>query len=413
MSRRVALLAELTDLERQFDALEPELDLHIRDSDCGVEGYVVVWSTLAANGGPLHGCGKGGTRITPTVDHDEVAMLARIMTLKNAAAGLPLGGAKSGLRANPSAANFETTYRRFVSLCKPVLRCNGGLFGGFGFDLGGHPQHAVWACDELGRLDCFTGKALEFGGTDYDREGIAGYGVAVAARTLLEQYGRMLNDTTFAVQGLGAMGAAVFRYMTEFGATPRFVSDFRVGGTWELPVKPSSSLIAGVRSMNIDAVRVALANEAVGPRPADAILGSEVTVLFPCATQDVLTEGNASNVRATFVVEGANNPCSDGARTRLQRHGVTVIPDIIANPGGIIAAYVEMTSTATPEENVARRVNPEKAKRLTREKITDNVVQLIAMARAHEVETQQAARLMALRYIFRSVQRDVLAESMA
>ncbi|HCA40023.1 MAG TPA: hypothetical protein DEO92_10145, partial [Phycisphaerales bacterium] len=109
-------LNELHHLQARFDALKPELWLTVRDPEHGVEGYVVVWTTLNAIGGPLGRTGKGGTRITPTVTIDEIGRLARTQSLKNAAAGLKLGGAKSGLQADPHAENFEETYRRFVRL---------------------------------------------------------------------------------------------------------------------------------------------------------------------------------------------------------------------------------------------------------------------------------------------------------
>jgi glutamate dehydrogenase (NAD(P)+) len=130
-------------------------------------------------------------------------MLARIMTLKNAAAGLPLGGAKSGMRDDPNSPGFEHRLRRFAQLAAPNLIERGGLFGGFGFDIGVTPEIARIVCDELGSTRCFTGKPLDMGGTDYDREGIAGLGVSVSAVTSFEFEGdsarapwaQLLSDT--------------------------------------------------------------------------------------------------------------------------------------------------------------------------------------------------------------------------
>src|SRR5215471_4588977 len=93
--------ADLDALRKHFDSMQPELEVTVRDPALGVEGYVVVWNTSISAGGPLPGCGKGGTRITPKVSLDEIRMLARTMALKYAAAGLPLGGAKSGLKLDP------------------------------------------------------------------------------------------------------------------------------------------------------------------------------------------------------------------------------------------------------------------------------------------------------------------------
>jgi glutamate dehydrogenase (NAD(P)+) len=185
LASTAAFHAELKELTQFFGAMQPELEVTVRDPALGVEGYVVVWNTGISVGGPLERSGKGGTRITPNVTLDEVKMLARTMALKNAAAGLPLGGAKSGLKLDPSAPGFEKQYRRFVRLCAPLLHENGGPFGGFGFDIGARPEHALWACDELKSTRSFTGKPLNMGGTDYDREGIAGLGVAVSGQNKL------------------------------------------------------------------------------------------------------------------------------------------------------------------------------------------------------------------------------------
>jgi glutamate dehydrogenase (NAD(P)+) len=150
--------------------MKPELEVTLRDPALGVEGYVVVWNTGISVGGPLEGCAKGGTRITASVSLEEVRMLARTMALKNAAAGLPLGGAKSGLKLDPSGPGFEKQYRRFVRLCAPLLYENGGPFGGLGFDIGARPEHALWACGKLKSTRSF--EADRHGSTDCDRQGI-------------------------------------------------------------------------------------------------------------------------------------------------------------------------------------------------------------------------------------------------
>lgn len=155
---------QIAAMQIEFDTMEPELEVTVRDPSLNLEGYVVVWNTAISVGGPLSHCGKGGTRIRPGLSLDEVKALARTMAIKNAAAGLPLGGAKSGINADPGSSDFEEKYRKFVSLCKPMLHENGGIFGGFGFDIGARPEHAIWACDTLGSQRSFTGKPLEMGG---------------------------------------------------------------------------------------------------------------------------------------------------------------------------------------------------------------------------------------------------------
>jgi len=392
---------ELNALEKRFDALEPEVCETLIDQSAGVEGYVVVWNTSISVGGPVERMGKGGTRVTPKTDLDEIKMLARIMALKNAAAGLPLGGAKAGMKADSSAPDFETKYRRFVSLCKPLLFENGGVFGGFGFDIGAKSEMPYWACDELCSLKSFTGKPIEMGGTDYDREGLAGLGVATAAKTMLMHDRKNVKSASFAVQGLGAMGAAVVRYFHSYGGDLRAISDPRIGGTWYLDSDVPLELITALSHGDFDTTASLLQNGDYTNAPsADDVLFVDVDVLFPCAVQDVIRMDNVERIRARYIAEGANNPTSDTVRTWLFDHDVTVVPDFIANAGGIIAAYVELTSTVTPENNIKTRANPEKAKALTIERITDNTNKVMDLAKDLGIQPSHAGRFIALTNIF-------------
>ncbi len=389
-------LTELKALEQRFDALNPELEVTIRDPELDLEGYVVVHSTLASRSGPLGRIGKGGTRITRDVTLEEVSMLARTMTLKNAAAGLALGGAKSGLRGDPDEPGFERKYRRFVALVKPFLAENGGIFGGFGFDLGGRPIHPRWACEELGSRRSFTGKPLDMGGTDYDREGIAGLGVATAAKAMLDVLGKSPENTSFSVQGLGAMGGAVVRYFSESGAKLTYISDPRIGGTFEVGTA-SPDLLAAITCQDFATVREKLSGR---PQlPLDDILYREVNVLFPCAVQNVIHTDNVERLAADCVVEGANNPCSAEARARMYERGITNIPDFIANPGGVIAAYVEMLSELEPVPGGAT-AKVERAKNFTRERISANVRKMLDISANMRVSPALTGRYVALTNIF-------------
>lgn len=389
VSQQNSFHEELKALRDDFAQSQPELEVTVRDAALGVEGYVVVWNTQISVGGPLERSGKGGTRITPGVTLEEVRMLARTMALKNAAAGLPLGGAKSGLRLNPDAPGFAQQYRRFVRLCAPMLHENGGVFGGFGFDIGARPEHALWACDELRSTRCFTGKPAHMGGTDYDREGIAGLGVAVAGRTMIEVTGGDASELTFAIQGMGAMGAAVLGYFSESGARLCAIGDPRYGGTWRFARPLSSALQRALVAQDVGAARTLVAEEGekVSEDPSD-VLFETAAIVFPCAVQDVITLENVSRVRARYVCEGANAPVNAAARQALHARGVQVTPDFIANSGGIIAAFVELTSDSTNKA--------EDAKQLTRTKIADNVTAVFDMARKFQCAPEESALFLAL-----------------
>ena len=383
---------QLADLKTRFADMKPELETTVRDPEMGVEGYVVVWNTAISIGGPMERSGKGGTRVTTSVTLDEVKMLARTMALKNAAAGLPLGGSKSGLRADTSAPDFEKKYRRFVKLCAPFLRENGGSFGGFGFDLGAQPQQAIWACDELKSTTCFTGKPLSMGGTDYDREGIAGLGVAVAGQTMMEVRGVKPGTSTFAVQGMGAMGAAVFRYFSETGARLSAMADPKYGGTWTFTKPLSEELKAALIAQDVTIVNKLLPKEGqkISDEPED-VLYQQTDILFPCAVQNVLTETNSVKVKAKFVCEGANGPCTEEAREKFHERGIYLVPDFIANSGGVIAAFVELTSKSSKKAD--------EAKAMTREKIAANVREMYALADRYAAAPQDAGMYIALNKI--------------
>jgi glutamate dehydrogenase (NAD(P)+) len=388
-SERDAFYVELRALKGYFDHMAPELEVTVRDPALGVEGYVVVWNTGITAGGPLEGCAKGGTRITPHVTLDEVRMLARTMALKNAAAGLPLGGAKSGLRLDPSATGFEKQYRRFVRLCAPLLYENGGSFGGFGFDIGARPEHALWACDELRSTRSFTGKPLNMGGTDYDREGIAGLGVAVAGTTMMEVKGESPAAAGFAVQGMGALGAAVLRYFGETGARLAGIGDPKYGGTWAFHKPLSTELRRALVKQDIEAANSRLPEEGKKlSESAEAVLYQPVDILFPCAVQNVVTAGNVERIQARYVCEGANGPVTEEARASLHSRRMALVPDFIANPGGVIAAFVELTSGSANKA--------EEAKALAREKISANVRKLFEIVERYDADPQDAGIYMAL-----------------
>ena len=390
---------ELGDLRQRFANQEAELELTVRDPAVGLVGHVVVWNSAPGANGPLGPCGKGGTRITPRTDIEEVRMLAKRMALKNAAADLHMGGAKSGIAADPDVPEFEKCYRRFARLVQPNLVENGGIFGGFGFDIGARPEHPGWICDELQSTRSCTGKPVELGGTDYDKEGLAGLGVVVSAKTLYEQQGSSLAGKRFAVQGLGAMGAAVIRYCCEAGAQPYCIADPRLNGCFLLERPPEPELVSALSTSDFETAIRLLAERGDTRLPLKEVLFQEVDILFPCAVQDVLHRNNAPSVKARCVVEAANKPCTTRAHEILHEAGVTVIPDIVANPGGIIAAYVELTSKATIEENIASRAKINEARILVEQKIADNTRLILSLAEQSALSPVMTGEYIALKRV--------------
>lgn len=376
----------------EFHRMEPEVQLTVRDPALDVTGFVVVWNVLEEGG-----MAKGGTRVTPTVTLDEVGMLARTMALKNAAAGLPLGGAKSGIRGNPASPGFKAQFQSIARRFMPLFPEHGGPFGGLGFDIGGRPEFVEWFIEATGMPQRFTGKPAHLGGTDYDVHGIAGLGVAVAARAALQWNGDDAVGKTFSVQGLGAMGAGVVRYFSQYGGRLRWVSDPVAGGAFELPENlddaTHASIVTAISSMDRSTTRQLLSEHAVSMGAPQQVLYAPADVLFPCAVHDVIHSGNVSEIQAPLVVEGANGPCTKETRETLQSMGKLVLPDFLANSGGIIAAHVEMTSAAEDKASEAMQ--------RTEQIIDRNVRRVLDDARGLEVTPYNAAMSLALSRIFR------------
>lgn len=387
---------DLTLLETEFQKKQPHLEVTSRDPETGAEGYIVVMNLPRAAHPTLGQCAKGGTRITPTVSLAEVSMLAQKMALKNAAAHLPLGGAKSGLRANPSMPGFKELYQRWVRQCRPLLAEHGGPFGGFGFDLGARPEHARWACEALGSTRSFTGKPLDLGGSDYDREGLAGLGVVVATRSFLTHQGGSLKEKRIVVQGVGAMGAAIIRFAAEEGAHIVGVSDPILEGTWSLPQGLSANTISALVNRDTAAALTALKSSGASPLPLAKVIQLPCDILFPAAVQGVITPENQGRVNATLVVEGANSPTTPDAQDALAARGVTVVPDFIANCGGIIAAFVEMTSTISGEENMRERTVVKRARADVERRISENVLTIATRSNNEGLPFHRAGKLVAL-----------------
>jgi glutamate dehydrogenase/leucine dehydrogenase len=158
-------------------------------------------------------------------------------------------------------------------------------------------------------------------------------------------------------------------------------------------------LIAAIAHHDWDTIRMLLASEGEKALLND-VLYQAVDVLFPAAVQNVITEANVAQVCAQRVVEGANGPLTAEARSALYKRGVLVLPDFIVNAGGIIAAYVEMNATISPEENLKTKKNAEDAKALTRDRMQANVRKTLEIATSTGVEPALAARYLALRNIF-------------
>jgi glutamate dehydrogenase (NAD(P)+) len=286
---------------------------------------------------------KGGLRYHPEVDLDEVRSLASLMTWKTALVGVPFGGAKGGIQCDPSTLTpweLERLTRKFVQKI--------GEFIGPGTDIPAPDMNTNatvmgWIFDEYSKRFGFqpavvTGKPLDLHGS-LGREAATGRGCLTAIREVLAADGKKLAGTRFAIQGFGNVGSWFAKLAAEQGAKIVAVSDVH-GGVFAGDGLDVPALFAHARDTGGVAGFVQAKAQAL---PGDQLLGVECDVLVPAALGHVLTEHSAKDVRARYVLEAANGPCTVGGDDVLQQRGVQCIPDIWANAGGVTVSYFEWT----------------------------------------------------------------------
>ena len=303
------------------DELGPLKLVHIWRPRVGLKAVVAI-DNIAC--GPA----VGGVRIGPDVTSEEAFRLARAMTLKNAAAGLPYGGGKSVILADPKMppAAKERLIRAFAASIADLAEYIPGP------DMGTDELAMGWIKDEMGRA---AGLPRELGGIPLDEIGATGFGLAAAVDIAAQHIGLPLNGARIVIQGFGAVGKHAARFLADKGAVLVGASDTQ--GTLAddngLDVAPLSALKAEGRSLHDYPQGTKLDRDAVIDIPCD--------IWIPAARPDVIHAGNAARLRARLVAQGANIPCTPEAEAMLAERGVLVLPDFIANAGGVICAAVE------------------------------------------------------------------------
>lgn len=346
------------------DALGPAKITHVYEPTCGLDAVLVIDNVA---------CGPsiGGLRMAPDVSAGECVRLARAMTLKNAAAGLPHGGGKSVLRGDPRMPREqkEALIRAFAH----ALRNERDYI--FGPDMGTDEACMAWVQDEIGRA---VGLPAALGGIPLDEIGATGWGIRHAAEVAAPYCGLDLEGARVVIQGFGAVGKHSARFLAERGARLVAASDSR-GTIYDpdgLSVADLIALKAGGAPVTASAKGRTL--------DAEAVLDIECDVWIPAARPDVVREDNVHRLRTRLVVQGANIPFTPGAEQALHDKGVLVVPDFIANAGGVICAAMEYHG-ATPAAAFAA----------IEEKIRANTRAVLERAAAERVAPRQAALALA------------------
>jgi glutamate dehydrogenase (NAD(P)+) len=308
-----------------MDEWGPEKILCVSDRKTGMRGVLVIDNTAL-------GMGKGGTRMSPTLTVREVARLARTMTWKWAAVDLFHGGAKAGILGDPSSPNKEQILRSFArALANEVPKEYV-----FGLDMGLTERDAAIFIDELGDRGAAVGLPRQLGGLPYDELGVTGYGVAEAADAAAAAIGLELADSRVTIQGFGAVGQAAAERFTRLGAVVVAVST--AAGAIHDPDGLDVERLVALREQFRDDCVLEYGNAL----PAEGALAVDTDILVPAAREDVIDDDIALSTKAKLIVEGANLPTTPTAREILHKRGIAVVPDFIANAGGIVAAAHSM-----------------------------------------------------------------------
>jgi len=321
------------------------------------EGYRVQHNLAR---GPM----KGGLRYHPAMDEDHAAALANLMTWKNAVVDVPYGGAKGGINCDPHALSeadlFQITVR-FVERIKEVIGPTTDIPAP---DVNTNATVMGWIMHEYSKYAGFspgvvTGKPLHLFGSE-GREAATGRGVMDVLAEALTEQGKSFGDITVAVQGFGNVGSNAARLIAERGAKIVAVAD-HTGGVCAEAGLDILALVAWVAEHG----------GVKGFPSGEAFDGSEIItwdadVLVPAALEDAIHKDNAADVKASIIVEGANGPTTPEASQILNDRGVLVIPDILANAGGVTVSYFEWAQNIQQFRWDEERVNQELDKKMRR-----------------------------------------------
>lgn len=282
---------------------------------------------------------KGGLRYHPAMDEDHAAALASLMTWKTAVVDVPFGGAKGGIDCDPaqlSQSELQAITRRFVDLTKEVI---GPMIDVPAPDVNTNATVMGWIMDEYSNSNGFspavvTGKPLALFGSE-GREDATGRGVTIVLEELLKDQGRSMEGVTVAFQGFGNVGSFAALLMAERGALILAVGD-HAGGVSNREGLDVPALTAWVREH-----RTVAGFPGGDVMESSEVLTFDADVLVPAALENAITKANARDVRAKIVVEAANAPTTPEADAILAERGVIVVPDILANAGGVTVSYFE------------------------------------------------------------------------
>lgn len=341
-------------LKNMKDEFGPEYIVKVYDPKRGMMGFLIIDNTVL-------GPGKGGIRMTPDVTEEEIFRLARTMTWKNALAGLPFGGAKAGIVWGGGSEELKKKYiqsfARFIKLFTPKLYIAGP-------DVNTGEKEMRWFVEATGNWRSATGKpanlCMKIFGKPKEKCGIphefgsTGFGVAEATKIAAELRDIDIKKATVAIDGFGNVGSFTFKYLSEAGVKIVAVAD-REGAIYN----PNGLEIQ--RLNDLKSKRKSVKEYPSGKKLKHKdIFGLPVDILIPASVTDVINDTNKEKIKAKIIVEAANIPIRESIEEELFKRGILIVPDFVANAGGVISSYAEY-----------RGYNPKKMFETVRKKITE------------------------------------------
>jgi glutamate dehydrogenase (NAD(P)+) len=323
---------------------QPEREMTVSVPTVMDNGRIKVFTGYRVQHSSARGPCKGGIRYHPSVGLNEVRALAALMTWKCAVVDIPYGGAKGGVQCDPMQMSEDELCRmtrRFAAMIMPIIGSKRDIPAP---DVNTNPQTMAWIADTVSMLqgktsmDIVTGKPIPLGGS-LGRKEATGRGVALATRELLKRKGRQLEETTVAVQGYGNVGMFAATILNLMGCRIIAVSDITSGlyNPNGLDIASLNRHVAAHPQHLIEGYKSAGVENITNQE----LLTNGVDVLIPAALEHQIHAGNAPHIRAKMIVEGANGPTTPDADGILNDRNITVVPDILANAGGVIVSYFE------------------------------------------------------------------------
>ena len=388
--------ARVMDISSSIERLlvEPQRQMEVEVAIERDDGSIAVYRGYRIQHNAARGPYKGGIRYHPLADQDEVNALANLMTWKTAVVGIPFGGGKGGIKVDPrelSIGELQRLTRKFVDQIHFIIGPNVDIPAP---DVNTNAQTMAWIADQYSKYHGFepgvvTGKPIEVYGS-IGREEATGRGVALCAKWALADLKRDIAGATFALQGYGNVGSWAARILHSWGAKLVAVGDH--GGYLANPEGFDAEALAKHVATNPE-------RSVVGFPGADSstvaeLFASDVDVLIPAALGGVIDDAVARSIRAKVLVEGANGPTDPSAHRLLVERGVIVVPDILANAGGVTVSYFEWVQNTQRFLWERGQVDAELERILRR--AWDQVTSL---ARSRKLDLRTAAFILAIREV--------------